>query len=286
VLPKQPLRRRAASRIFNALVRLLLGLPYADTQCGAKIFRRTAMKSLVASLTVADYAFDVDLLYAAHRGKLDIFEESTVWADKYSSTVDLVPTSLRMFWAIVRLRMERSFISQIPYFEYLRPDSLIAVYHAPSVLLLADGDASTDAVQGVMTSLNAKGIVVERPPVAAAARSLGARIVQRAKVFAWYLFGSHRRYEAVIEVASGVPFLIPAMSAKHTFLMAGPMSRWSSALYRALYRRSTCAPPNADDLIEFVRFRRKFHAVFEQTGADAWVLHLAHKDVSSTIQLG
>jgi len=40
ILRKQSLARRAASRGFNLLVRILFGLPFADTQCGAKALKK------------------------------------------------------------------------------------------------------------------------------------------------------------------------------------------------------------------------------------------------------
>ena len=43
VSKKQPLLRRMASRILNYMIRLLLGMKYKDTQCGAKVFRENAI---------------------------------------------------------------------------------------------------------------------------------------------------------------------------------------------------------------------------------------------------
>jgi dolichyl-phosphate beta-glucosyltransferase len=37
---KQPLYRQIFGRCFNAITRLVMGLPFADTQCGFKAFRR------------------------------------------------------------------------------------------------------------------------------------------------------------------------------------------------------------------------------------------------------
>ena len=44
---KQPLFRRIQSRIFNGLIRLLFGLPFYDTQCGAKIFKKEALDAVL-----------------------------------------------------------------------------------------------------------------------------------------------------------------------------------------------------------------------------------------------
>ena len=46
ILVQQSPARRIASRIFNLLIRLLFKLPYQDTQCGAKVFKKTAITKL------------------------------------------------------------------------------------------------------------------------------------------------------------------------------------------------------------------------------------------------
>ena len=45
----QPIMRRVASRCFNLIVRILLGLSYSDTQCGAKVFRKDALKQVLSN---------------------------------------------------------------------------------------------------------------------------------------------------------------------------------------------------------------------------------------------
>ena len=39
ILVKQPLHRRVLSRLFNLFVRIVLNLPFKDTQCGSKIIK-------------------------------------------------------------------------------------------------------------------------------------------------------------------------------------------------------------------------------------------------------
>ena len=61
---RQGLRRRAESRLFNLVVRLLFGLGYRDTQCGAKVFRREALDRVLPSIRSTGFEFDVELLAA------------------------------------------------------------------------------------------------------------------------------------------------------------------------------------------------------------------------------
>ena len=62
IFPGQSLPRVIASRSWNLLVRMVLGLPFKDTQCGAKVFTRTAISTVMHDLTVHGFAFDVEFL--------------------------------------------------------------------------------------------------------------------------------------------------------------------------------------------------------------------------------
>ena len=112
VLPAaRPLRRRLASAGFSFAVRRLLGLPYADTQCGAKVLRRDVVDDVLPALTTTDLLFDVDLLQvAADRGHR-LAEVPTIWVDRDGSRVDAVKDTKRMgagllrLWAARRRRM-------------------------------------------------------------------------------------------------------------------------------------------------------------------------------------
>jgi len=46
----QPLTRIIAGRSFNILVNLLFNLKLKDTQCGAKLFKKTALKDILADI--------------------------------------------------------------------------------------------------------------------------------------------------------------------------------------------------------------------------------------------
>lgn len=103
--PKQPLARRIASRCFNFLVRGLFGLRVTDTQCGAKLFRRQVIESVVENLGVTHWAFDVDMLFQVKRSGGMVREIPTVWCDVAGSKIKIGRSSRNMFVAMVRLRM-------------------------------------------------------------------------------------------------------------------------------------------------------------------------------------
>lgn len=75
----QPLTRRllgAASRVW---VRRFLGLPYRDTQCGAKAFRATAWHAIAPHVVERGWAFDLDVLAHAYRLGLRVAEVPVRW---------------------------------------------------------------------------------------------------------------------------------------------------------------------------------------------------------------
>jgi glycosyltransferase involved in cell wall biosynthesis len=69
-----PLIRKVLSRSFNALVRLFTGMPLRDTQSGLKAMKKSAFIDIFPKLTVDRYAFDVELLAAAHLNGLKVVE--------------------------------------------------------------------------------------------------------------------------------------------------------------------------------------------------------------------
>ena len=105
VEPKQPFERRVASRAFNYLVKILLGLNFYDTQCGCKLFRRDALMSVLPFISTTRWAFDVDILYHLHRKGFRVKEIPTIWRDRSGSSLNVKRVSLEMLFAIIRLRL-------------------------------------------------------------------------------------------------------------------------------------------------------------------------------------
>ncbi len=67
-------KRRLLSHTFNVLVELLVKLPFSDTQCGLKAFRRQVLESLMPLTQIKRFAFDVELLYYAQKYGFNIQE--------------------------------------------------------------------------------------------------------------------------------------------------------------------------------------------------------------------
>jgi glycosyltransferase involved in cell wall biosynthesis len=105
VSPRQPLKRRIASRVFNFLVRMLFAVNVTDTQCGAKVFRAEAIRFVLPNLGITRWAFDVDVLFQCRRHGFRIREVPTVWSDSSGSQLRVAHASWEMLLAITRLRL-------------------------------------------------------------------------------------------------------------------------------------------------------------------------------------
>jgi glycosyltransferase involved in cell wall biosynthesis len=97
--------RRLASRVFNRAMRLLLGLPFHDTQCGLKGFRQEAAAAIFRRARVDGFAFDAEMLLLARHLGLQVVEVPVRAAERPGSRVHLGGDALRMLldvWAVRR----------------------------------------------------------------------------------------------------------------------------------------------------------------------------------------
>jgi dolichyl-phosphate beta-glucosyltransferase len=102
----QPWRREQAGRVFNMIVRAATGLPFWDTQCGFKAFRLDVCRPILEKSRLIGFAFDVELLYLAHRAGLRLREIPVRWNHHEGSKVRFLHDSLRMLRELVILRMQ------------------------------------------------------------------------------------------------------------------------------------------------------------------------------------
>ena len=100
---RQGLRRRAESRLFNLAVRLLFGLDYRDTQCGAKVFRREALEAVLPSVRSTGFEFDVELLWRLAQSGCRVEEVPITWENRDESKVGTADAK-EMLSGMIRLR--------------------------------------------------------------------------------------------------------------------------------------------------------------------------------------
>jgi len=96
--------REFAGIIFNKLVRIILWLPFVDTQCGFKAFRRERCAIVFEQQTIERFGFDPELLYLARHHGLRAVEISVRWGHSQATKVSMLRDSLQMFLDVFKIR--------------------------------------------------------------------------------------------------------------------------------------------------------------------------------------
>lgn len=107
-IPQGPVRR-FAGRAFSVAVQLLTGLPFQDTQCGFKLFTRSAAQRVFPELSEKGFAFDVEILCSAREQGLRVEEVAVPWRNSRDSKVSLRRDGAKMLRAIARLGSPKRF---------------------------------------------------------------------------------------------------------------------------------------------------------------------------------
>jgi glycosyltransferase involved in cell wall biosynthesis len=101
---RQPLYRQAFGRIFNLVLRVILGLRFADTQCGFKAFRRDAAQRIFPLQKIERWGFDPEILFLARRAGLQVDEVPVLWAHSEGTRLNPFRDGFRMFVEVLRIR--------------------------------------------------------------------------------------------------------------------------------------------------------------------------------------
>jgi glycosyltransferase involved in cell wall biosynthesis len=96
--------RELAGIIFNRIVRIVLWLPFVDTQCGFKAFRRERCKIIFELQRIEGFGFDPELLYLARHFGLQAVEIPVRWGHSPDTKVSMMRDSLKMFVDIFVIR--------------------------------------------------------------------------------------------------------------------------------------------------------------------------------------
>jgi dolichyl-phosphate beta-glucosyltransferase len=96
--------REFAGIIFNTIVRVILRLPFVDTQCGFKAFRREPCKIIFEQQRIERFGFDPELLYLARHHGLHTVEIPVRWAHSPATKVNMLRDSVLMFVDVFTIR--------------------------------------------------------------------------------------------------------------------------------------------------------------------------------------
>ena len=96
--------REFAGIVFNKIVRLVLWLPFVDTQCGFKAFRRDKCKIIFEQQRIERFGFDPELLFLARVHGLKAVEIPVRWAHSPATKVNMLRDSVQMFLDVFTIR--------------------------------------------------------------------------------------------------------------------------------------------------------------------------------------
>jgi dolichyl-phosphate beta-glucosyltransferase len=96
--------RELMGKTFNRILRRVLGEDIPDTQCGFKLFRDTAAKTVFPLVETRGFSFDVEVLMLCRRFGFRVRQEPVVWCNSPRSKVRIVRSSLQMLAEVRRLK--------------------------------------------------------------------------------------------------------------------------------------------------------------------------------------
>jgi hypothetical protein len=100
----QPGVRETAGKIFNITMRVSTGLPFSDTQCGFKLFRRDVAREVFARQLLERFGFDVEVLFITRKRGYKIVEIPVHWNHAEGSKVGMF-TGLHAFVELAQVRL-------------------------------------------------------------------------------------------------------------------------------------------------------------------------------------
>ena len=100
---RQPALREYSGRFFNLIMRFMTGLPYADTQCGLKLFHCAAARRIFALQQLDGFSFDVEDLVIAETLGLKVIEVPVRWNNAAGTKVNTIQ-GLKAFSDLLKIR--------------------------------------------------------------------------------------------------------------------------------------------------------------------------------------
>jgi len=101
---RQPLYRQFFGRCFNLVTHAVMGLPYADTQCGFKAFTRAAAQTVFQLETIERWGFDPEILFIARKRGYRVVEVPVSWAHDERTRISYLRDGTRMLQDIAIVR--------------------------------------------------------------------------------------------------------------------------------------------------------------------------------------
>jgi glycosyltransferase involved in cell wall biosynthesis len=100
----QPLYRQFFGRCFNLVTRMIMRLPFADTQCGFKAFTRSAGQTVFQLQRIHRWGFDPEILFIALKRGYVVREVPVTWGHDERSRISYLRDGLQMLKELVFVR--------------------------------------------------------------------------------------------------------------------------------------------------------------------------------------
>jgi dolichyl-phosphate beta-glucosyltransferase len=101
---RQPLYRQIFGRIFNLVLRSVLGLQFQDTQCGFKAFKRPAVQAIFPLQKIERWGFDPEILFLARKFGFEVREVPVAWGHSGDTRIHPLIDGSRMFMETLYIR--------------------------------------------------------------------------------------------------------------------------------------------------------------------------------------
>jgi glycosyltransferase involved in cell wall biosynthesis len=106
---QQPLYRQFFGRCFNWITRTVMGLPFKDTQCGFKAFRRPAAQVIFRLQRIERWGFDPEILFIARKLRYQVREVPVSWGHDERSRISYLKDGLKMLEEMAFIRYNSLF---------------------------------------------------------------------------------------------------------------------------------------------------------------------------------
>ena len=103
---ERPLKRLIASKVYNLLVKIILGSRINDHQCGFKAFKRDVILNIIKYVKDNHWFWDTEVLVLAQRMGYKIKEIPVKWKQSEDTKVKFVKDIIYMFSQILRMWIE------------------------------------------------------------------------------------------------------------------------------------------------------------------------------------
>jgi len=105
----QPMYRQVFGRCFNWITRTIMGLPYKDTQCGFKAFRRPVAQIIFRLQRIERWGFDPEILFIARKLHYSVREVPVTWGHDERSRMSYLKDGLKMLEEMAYIRYNSIF---------------------------------------------------------------------------------------------------------------------------------------------------------------------------------